>query len=267
MRRARACASPGRSRNRKTPRVAAALIIDAPRRADAGLRGEPLIVRGGPRSLLARKLGTRSIWGKRLDSQDLSRGRRRAARGGCASISLVRQVATPLRRRRLAPCGERGSPRRGRRARRRQAGKSVFRGSLPHPRRRAGERRRRLVRARRPRAHGAGRSGPTRVARMALPLGRRGPRKAQGKRKEELRHAGEPNVFLPALVLLADHGARRRHLGAQRRLPAQHAADAGQLRAALRARRALRSGGAGRDLLRGPEPARPVLLPRSRGRW
>src|SRR5262249_5069119 len=31
----------------ETPRVGAALIIDAPRRADVGLRGEPLIVRAG----------------------------------------------------------------------------------------------------------------------------------------------------------------------------------------------------------------------------
>ena len=35
----------------ENPRSAAALIIDAPRRAEAGLRGEPLIVRGGPRGV------------------------------------------------------------------------------------------------------------------------------------------------------------------------------------------------------------------------
>ena len=51
----------------ETPRQAAALIIDAPRRAEAGLRGEPLIVRGGSRSMLARRLGHGDIWGKRLD--------------------------------------------------------------------------------------------------------------------------------------------------------------------------------------------------------
>jgi hypothetical protein len=48
-------------------RPAAALIIDAPRRAEVGLRGEPLLVRGGPRSRLARELGHARIWGKRLD--------------------------------------------------------------------------------------------------------------------------------------------------------------------------------------------------------
>ena len=41
----------------ENPRVAAALIIDAPKKAEAGLRGEPLIVRAGPRSALARRLG------------------------------------------------------------------------------------------------------------------------------------------------------------------------------------------------------------------
>ena len=49
----------------ENPRVAAALIIDAPRRDDAGLRGEPLIVRGGPRSSLARRLGIYAEHGQR----------------------------------------------------------------------------------------------------------------------------------------------------------------------------------------------------------
>src|SRR5439155_6175487 len=39
----------------ESPRVAAALIVDAPRRSDTGLRGEPLIVRSGACSLLARR--------------------------------------------------------------------------------------------------------------------------------------------------------------------------------------------------------------------
>src|SRR5713101_5149261 len=34
----------------ENPRVAAALIIDAPKKAEAGVRGEPLIVRAGPSS-------------------------------------------------------------------------------------------------------------------------------------------------------------------------------------------------------------------------
>src|SRR5262249_40324355 len=51
------------------PRVSSALIIDAPRRADVGLRGEVLVVRGGPRSRLARQLAHPRIWGRRLDSK------------------------------------------------------------------------------------------------------------------------------------------------------------------------------------------------------
>jgi Lhr-like helicase len=53
----------------ETPRVAAALIIDAPRREDTGVRGESLVVRGGARSLLARRLGSGRLWGKRLDGK------------------------------------------------------------------------------------------------------------------------------------------------------------------------------------------------------
>jgi hypothetical protein len=51
------------------PRFAAALIIGAPKKAEAGVRGEPLIVRGSARSRLARQLGHPTIWGKRLDAK------------------------------------------------------------------------------------------------------------------------------------------------------------------------------------------------------
>ena len=51
------------------PRFAAALIIDAPKKAEAGVRGEPLIVRGSSRSRLARQLGHQRIWGRRLDAK------------------------------------------------------------------------------------------------------------------------------------------------------------------------------------------------------
>ena len=70
--------------------------------------------------------------------------------------------------------------------------------------------------------------------------------------KEELRKAGEPNVFLAGSFLLADHGARRRHLGAQCGVPAQHAAHAGELRAALGAGRAVRPGSPGSELTARP---------------
>lgn len=77
------------------PRVAGALIIDAPRRADVGLRGEPLLVRGGPRSRLARQLAHPRIWGNRLDSRtylDIVAALLSAA----AEYQLIRRVATPF---------------------------------------------------------------------------------------------------------------------------------------------------------------------------
>ena len=79
----------------KAPRVASALIIDAPKRADVGLRGEALIVRGGPRSLLARNLGRASIWGKRLDGRTYTEVVT-ALLEAAAQYQLVRQVGTPF---------------------------------------------------------------------------------------------------------------------------------------------------------------------------
>ena len=48
----RALREPWSIAQQENPRVAAALIIDAPEKAEAGVRGEPLIVRGGPRERL-----------------------------------------------------------------------------------------------------------------------------------------------------------------------------------------------------------------------
>jgi Lhr-like helicase len=47
-------------------RTASALILDAPRRDAMGLRDEALMIRGGPRSGLARRLNRRKIWGRKL---------------------------------------------------------------------------------------------------------------------------------------------------------------------------------------------------------
>jgi Lhr-like helicase len=77
------------------PRKAASLIVDAPRRAETGLRGEVLIVRGGPRSLLARKLNRAGIWGKKLDGQTYI-AVVAALLQAAAQYQLVRQVATPF---------------------------------------------------------------------------------------------------------------------------------------------------------------------------
>jgi Lhr-like helicase len=77
----------------ETPRQASALMIDAPQREEAGLRGEPLIVRGGPRSRLARELGSARIWGERLNSTtylEVIAGLLAAA----AKYQLVRSVGT-----------------------------------------------------------------------------------------------------------------------------------------------------------------------------
>jgi Lhr-like helicase len=74
-------------------RHAAALIIDAPRREEAGVRGEPLIVRGGPRSRLARDLGHPRIWGKRLDSKTYSEVVA-ALLKAAVSYQIVRPVST-----------------------------------------------------------------------------------------------------------------------------------------------------------------------------
>lgn len=54
----------------ETPRVAAALIIDAPRREDTGLQGESLIVRAGPRSAVGKQLNKDDFWGRRLSASE-----------------------------------------------------------------------------------------------------------------------------------------------------------------------------------------------------
>jgi len=77
----------------ETPRTAAALIIDAPKKAETGVRGEPLVLRGGPRSRLARELGRARIWGKRLDSKTYLEVVK-ALLAAAARYQLVRAVPT-----------------------------------------------------------------------------------------------------------------------------------------------------------------------------
>ena len=69
----------------------------------------------------------------------------------------------------------------------------------------------------------------------------------------------------PGSLLLADDGARRRHLHPERGPHAQRAAHAGELRAARRARGPRRAGRPGGHLRVFAEPARPVLLSRPEG--
>ena len=168
-------------------------------------------------------------------------------------------TAGALRQTRCASSQRTGAPTAGR--------KLLFRRALPHSRRRAGERRRSACSASKaastpPRSSRTGANGANGASAGAKRTAQSSP-----KNKEELRQAGRAQRIPAGAVLLADHGARRRHLGAQRRLHAQHAADAGQLRAALRARRALRPGGAGRDLLRRTKSARPILFRQAARRW
>jgi Lhr-like helicase len=77
----------------ENPRIAAALIIDAPRRYEVSLRGEPLIVRGGPRSRLARQLNRGDIWGDRLTAA-IYLEVLRALLGAAERYQLVRTVPT-----------------------------------------------------------------------------------------------------------------------------------------------------------------------------
>ena len=49
--------------SQEVPRQAAALMVDAPRKKQTGLRSEPLIVRAGPRSALAKQLRRGKFWG------------------------------------------------------------------------------------------------------------------------------------------------------------------------------------------------------------
>ena len=77
----------------ETPRVASALIIDPPRRAEAGVRGEPLIVRGSARSRIGRQLAHADIWGQRLDANTYL-AVVNALLKSAASYEMVRSVAT-----------------------------------------------------------------------------------------------------------------------------------------------------------------------------
>ena len=76
-----------------------------------------------------------------------------------------------------------------------------------------------------------------------------------------------PQGRAAAALLLAHHGAGRRHRPTQRGQHAQRAAHAGQLRPAQRPRRAQRPAGPGLHLLHHRQPPRPVFLQAAAGRW
>ena len=77
----------------ETLRVASALIIDAPRKAEVGVRGEALVVRGSSRSSLARQLNRAEIWGRRLSAERYAEVLE-ALLSAASEYQLVRSVAT-----------------------------------------------------------------------------------------------------------------------------------------------------------------------------
>ena len=115
------------------------------------------------------------------------------------------------------------------------------------------------------------------VFRRFVPLDRRrrpGNRSPRAHRPGQARAAPGAGAGVPlrqasAAVLLSDDGAGCRHRLAERREPAQCAADPGQLRAALGPRWSQRAAGAGVHVLLNLEQPRPVLLPPTRadGLW
>ncbi len=75
------------------PRVASALMIDAPTRQDTRAQDEVLILRGGPRSTLARRLSRSEIWGRKLKGKEYLEVVR-ALIAAAENYGLVRPVAT-----------------------------------------------------------------------------------------------------------------------------------------------------------------------------
>lgn len=74
-------------------RNAAALMIDAPRREDAGLQGEQLIIRAGSRGVLAKKLNRADFWGRRLPAKDYT-DIIQALLSAAESYQIIRSVPT-----------------------------------------------------------------------------------------------------------------------------------------------------------------------------
>ena len=103
-----------------------------------------------------------------------------------------------------------------------------------------------------------GRFSP-RIARMAVSLGRRGSSQAE-RREGRITEGWRAERILACPFLLAHHGAWHRHLGTQCRVPAQHAAHASKLCAALGAGWTIRPSSIRPDILLGTRSARPILF-------
>ena len=244
--------------SQERPRFASALIIDAPTRAEAGVQGEPLVVRGSSRSRLARQLRHQGIWGKRLDATTYSEVVE-ALLKAAASYEIVRQVSTSfdVDGWRLAANALRLFEGEGR-ADGRPANRyfvSLYRSLADALVNGAGflfgqegrEHTAQVDQERRQWREWRFRWGKEDQQSLAAAKGRDAP-----SRRARSSFAGS--------FLLADDGAWRRHLGAERSLSTQHATDPGQLCAALRPSRSVGPGGFGRCPLRGAGSARPVLF-------
>ncbi len=141
---------------------------------------------------------------------------------------------------------------------------SVFLWAVRGDRTAARRRRRSALRLRGSGAYGAsrGRASPDSRGPFPLRTGRSEDPREEGRSAEG---NGRGRPFSAHALLLTDHGARRRHLGDERRLHAQRAADARQLRAAERTCGTQRASRVYRRLLRRPEPPRPVFLSPAEG--
>src|SRR5271156_3362879 len=74
-------------------RSAAALMIEAPAREEAGVRGEALVIRGGSRGALARQLNRSELWGRRLPANEYI-DLLQALLDAAESYGIVRAVTT-----------------------------------------------------------------------------------------------------------------------------------------------------------------------------
>ncbi len=75
------------------PRSAASFMIDAPRPAQIGMRGEPLVVRGSPSSAIGRLIGKAENWGRKLKAAEC-REVVAALLSAAESYQIVRRINT-----------------------------------------------------------------------------------------------------------------------------------------------------------------------------
>ncbi len=78
-------------------RTASALMIDAPKREEAGLQGEPLVLRAGSRSALAKKLNRAAMWGRKLAPDEYT-SILKSMLDAAARYGIVRSVQTAFER-------------------------------------------------------------------------------------------------------------------------------------------------------------------------